>query len=97
MGTYRYSCEKCGHEFDFEQRITDPPRKRCPVCRGCVYRMIHPVGHILKGSGFYTTDYRSKDFKKREKEESAGPAAPAERDSNKHKESDSNKHKEDKT
>jgi predicted nucleic acid-binding Zn ribbon protein len=48
--------------------------------------MIHPVGHILKGSGFYTTDYRSKDFKKREKEESAGPAAPAERDSNKHKE-----------
>lgn len=69
MPTYHYSCEKCGHEFEIEQRITDPPRKRCPLCRGSVYRVIHPVGHILKGSGFYRTDYRSEDFKKREKAE----------------------------
>ena len=85
MVTYRYSCEKCGHEFDFEQRITDPPRKRCPVCRGCVYRVIQPVGHILKGSGFYRTDYRSTDFKKKETEESLGHGASADRDSNKAK------------
>ncbi len=86
MITYRYSCEKCGHEFDCEQRITDPPRKRCPLCRGSIFRVIHPVGHILKGSGFYTTDYRSKDFKKKEKEETAGPGASIEPDSKKHKE-----------
>jgi len=85
MVTYRYSCEKCGHEFDFEQRITDPPRKRCPVCRGCVYRVIQPVGHILKGSGFYRTDYRSTDFKKKETEESLGRGASADGDSNKAK------------
>ncbi len=69
MPTYHYSCEKCGHEFEIEQRITDPSRKRCPLCRGNVYRVIHPVGHILKGSGFYRTDYRSDDFKKREEAE----------------------------
>ena len=78
MVTYRYSCENCEYEFDCEQRITDPPRKRCPRCRGSVYRVIHPVGHILKGSGFYTTDYRSQSFTKREREESAGSSSPPE-------------------
>ncbi len=85
MPTYHYSCEKCGHEFECDQRITDPPRTRCPKCRGSVYRVIHPVGHILKGSGFYTTDYRTSDFKKREKEESAGASAPADLDAKRKK------------
>ncbi len=66
MPTYHYACDRCGYEFEIEQRITDPPRKRCPKCRCSVYRVIHPVGHILKGSGFYKTDYRSEDFMKRE-------------------------------
>jgi len=69
MPTYHYSCEKCGYEFEIEQKITDPPRKRCPKCRGHIYRVIHPVGHILKGSGFYRTDYRSEDYRKKEQAE----------------------------
>ncbi len=84
MGTYRYSCEKCGYEFECEQRITAPPRKHCPKCRGSVYRVIQAVGHILKGSGFYRNDYRTKDFKKREKEDSASPPSFPEKDSKKH-------------
>ncbi len=71
MPTYHYECERCGHEFEIEQRITDPPRKRCPRCRGSVYRVIHPVCHILKGSGFYRTDYRSDDYRKKAEAESA--------------------------
>lgn len=66
MPTYHYACERCGYEFEIDQRITDPPRKRCSKCRGSIYRVIQPVEHILKGSGFYKTDYRSEDFKKRE-------------------------------
>lgn len=58
MPTYTYECERCEKRFEIDQRITDPPRKRCPSCRGKVFRVIHPVGHILKGSGFYATDYR---------------------------------------
>ena len=58
MPVYTYECEKCSRRFELEQRITDPPRKRCPRCRGKVFRVIHPVGHILRGSGFYATDYR---------------------------------------
>ncbi|MBN2184276.1 MAG: zinc ribbon domain-containing protein [Candidatus Krumholzibacteriota bacterium] len=66
MPTYHYACDKCEHEFELEQKISDPPRKRCPKCRGTVYRVIYPVGHILKGSGFYKTDYREEDYKKKE-------------------------------
>lgn len=65
MPTYHYKCEKCGYEFEIEQKISDAPRKRCPKCRGKVFRVIHPVGHILKGSGFYATDYRKEDYKKK--------------------------------
>jgi putative FmdB family regulatory protein len=83
MVTYRYSCENCEYEFDLEQRITEPPRKRCPKCRGRVYRVIHPVGHILKGSGFYRTDYRSPSFTKRDKEETAGSAPHPDTDAKK--------------
>lgn len=83
MPTYHYACEKCGHEFEIEQRISDSPRKRCPRCRGSLYRVIHPVGHILRGSGFYATDYRSEDFKRKEREETAEAAGPKEGKENK--------------
>jgi putative FmdB family regulatory protein len=80
MPTYHYSCERCKHEFEIDQRITDPPRKRCPKCRGSVYRVIHPVGHILKGSGFYATDYRKEDFEKRRRDEKGSPTPAKEKD-----------------
>lgn len=77
MPTYHYECEKCGHEFELVQKISDEPRKRCPECRGKVFRVIHPVGHILKGSGFYATDYRSEDFSKKEMAEKSKADSPS--------------------
>lgn len=88
MPTYHYSCERCHYEFEVEQRITDPPRKRCPRCRGSIYRVIYPVGHILKGSGFYATDYRSEDFKERALEEKGTAHQGEEPKSTKKKKSD---------
>lgn len=85
MPTYHYSCERCKHEFEIEQRITDPPRKRCPKCRGSVYRVIHPVGHILKGSGFYATDYRKEEYKKKQIAEKDTPPAPEKKSKKKDK------------
>lgn len=31
--TYEYRCTACGHEWQVEQRITEPPRRVCPRCR----------------------------------------------------------------
>lgn len=65
MPTYEYECLKCGHEFELFQNISDEPRKRCPQCRGKVQRKLGiGAGVIFKGSGFYSTDYRSDSYKK---------------------------------
>lgn len=66
MPTYEYQCTKCKKKFELVQKITDKPRQRCPKCRGKVIRLISGGGGvILKGSGFYVTDYRSDEYKKK--------------------------------
>jgi putative FmdB family regulatory protein len=59
MPTYTYRCQKCGHEFERFQSMSDEPVKRCEKCRSKVQRVFHPVGIAFKGSGFHKTDYRS--------------------------------------
>jgi len=59
--------------------MTAAPTKTCPKCRGRVKRLISAgAGFLFKGSGFYATDYRSKDYKKHEKEEAKREGKPAE-------------------
>jgi len=59
MPTYEYQCTKCGHTFELLQSIHDRPRRRCPLCRGKVEKLIGGgVGIAFKGAGFYVTDSR---------------------------------------
>lgn len=70
MPTYEYECRKCGFRFERFQNMTDEPIKKCPECNGRVKRLIGAgAGIIFKGSGFYTTDYRSEDYKAAAKKE----------------------------
>jgi len=68
MPTYEYRCKKCGNNFELFQLMTEVPIKICPKCNGEVERLIGSgAGVIFKGSGFYSTDYRSESYKKAEK------------------------------
>lgn len=70
MPTYEYECGRCGHILEKFQSMTETPLEKCPKCRGPLRRLISAgAGILFKGSGFYQTDYRSSDYKKREKEE----------------------------
>lgn len=70
MPTYEYECEECRQRFDVFQSITAKPLARCPKCKGKVRRLIGAgAGFIFKGTGFYLTDYRSENYKKRAKED----------------------------
>ncbi len=72
MPTYEYECRKCGFRFERFQSMSEKPLARCPECSGKVQRLISPgAGFIFKGSGFYTTDYRSPSYKEKEKKEKA--------------------------
>jgi putative FmdB family regulatory protein len=61
MATYGYRCSNCGHQFEIRQSFSDEPLKVCPKCEGKLTKMVYPTGVIFKGSGFYTTDYKSPD------------------------------------
>ena len=57
MPIYGYRCTR-GHQFEVQQRITEPPQTQCPECGAPVTRVFYPVGIIFKGGGFYKTDSR---------------------------------------
>jgi putative FmdB family regulatory protein len=80
MPTYEYVCEKCGHRFEQIQSISAAPLAICPkdLCarkrwgKGKVTRAISTGGGLIfKGSGFYTTDYRSEKYKEAAKKDTA--------------------------
>lgn len=87
MPTYEYFCEKCGQNFEAFQSMRDEPFRECPkeLCRkarwghGKVKRLVGTgAGLIFKGSGFYTTDYRSPSYKEGAKKESGSASTGGE-------------------
>lgn len=71
MPTYEYQCTACGHKLEEFQSITAPAKKKCPNCkRRKLIRLIGSGSGILfKGTGFYQTDYRSKEYRKAAEED----------------------------
>ena len=71
MPIYEYACLACGHEFEKMQKISDSPVRKCPSCgRLRARRLISRTSFVLKGNGWYTTDYPSKERKAAMKTES---------------------------
>ena len=58
MPLYEYECRLNGHRFEVRQAVTEDAVRECPECGGEVRRVIHPVGIVFKGAGFYATDSR---------------------------------------
>ena len=59
MPIYEYKCNKCG-VVEVMQRITEAPLRKCPNCKSKVERMVSRSSFVLKGSGWYATDYANK-------------------------------------
>ena len=66
MPIYEYECEKCNTTFEIMQSVSAKPLKTCTGlgCKGRVHRLVSTSGFILKGSGWYTSDYPSEARKK---------------------------------
>ena len=77
MPTYDYECPK-GHRFEVIQKMTDEPGADCPQCGAAASRKISGgAGFLFKGEGFYITDYRSEDYKKKASQESGSSSDKA--------------------
>lgn len=78
MPTYEYRCPACDHRFEVFQRISDEPGAPCPECDTPAERVLSGgAGFLLRGEGFYITDYRSKEYREKAKAESGGDSAAA--------------------
>ncbi|MBW2234494.1 MAG: zinc ribbon domain-containing protein [Deltaproteobacteria bacterium] len=98
MPTYEYLCKACDHEFEREQRITDPKVRTCPRCKKRrVERLISQTSFVLKGGGWHSDLYSSaKGDKDKDKDKKADTPADAdtggpEKKDKKKKKSDSKK------
>jgi len=81
MPTYEYECPKCPRVFEVRQRITAPALETCDRCGGPVHRLLSAAPFILKGGGWYVTDYPSEARKKAASSESGSKEAPAAKES----------------
>jgi putative FmdB family regulatory protein len=55
---YTYACTSCNSMVEKRQSFSDAPLTTCDECGGTLRKVIHPVGIVFKGSGWYVTDSR---------------------------------------
>ena len=79
MPTYEYECGSCHRTFEVRQRISEPSLTTCDECGGPVHRLLSATPFILKGGGWYVTDYPSAGRKKgmEAEKKSSGDAPPS--------------------
>jgi putative FmdB family regulatory protein len=70
--TYEYQCNDCSRIFEVRQRISEAPLTRCDTCGGTLKRLLSAAPFILKGEGWYVTDYPSDARKKALQSEKSG-------------------------
>ena len=80
MPIYEYECQKCGGRLERIQKFSDPILTECPKCKGRLKKLISNTSFVLKGTGWYVTDYARKDSggngkKEKPAEKAAKPGA----------------------
>jgi putative FmdB family regulatory protein len=79
MPIYEYECQKCGHTLEALQKFSDKPLRECPECgKHQLKRLVSAPLFRLAGSGWYETDFKSEQERKRnllEKGDKEPPAA----------------------
>ena len=62
MPIYDYKCGACGNRFQLVRKITDESSPSCKACGSAeTEKVISPSAFVLKGSGWYLTDYSNKN------------------------------------
>lgn len=66
MPTYEYECKRCKRTFEYFQFLGEPTKTKCEACGGKLTKLLSSgAGVIFKGSGFYATDYKTAERKKK--------------------------------
>ena len=75
MPIYEYRCNACNKVFEeWHKHADDIQAMPCPACKGEAERLISNTTFMLKGGGWYVTDYGNR---KNEPAESAASSVSA--------------------
>ncbi len=82
MPIREYKCKDCGNYIEVIQGINEKPLEKCEECGGKLEKLISNSSFVLKGSGWYKTDYAgsgngNKAKKSKEENKAVAAAAPA--------------------
>ena len=58
MPLYEYRCESCDRTIEVIQSFADKPLRKCEACGGKLRKLVSRSGFVLKGSGWYASDYK---------------------------------------
>lgn len=76
MPLYEYRCGKCQAIMEVIQSFTDPAPKKCATCGAArPTKLISRSGFVLKGSGWYQSDYKPAPSSKSDEKAGAEKAA----------------------
>jgi len=64
MPIYEYKCDNCQKIHEIIQKFSDAPLELCPECNQKVEKIVSLSSFALKGSGWYTTDYKKSSSQK---------------------------------
>ena len=79
MPIYEYRCTDCGYQKEYLRKMSDAPLTDCPKCGATTLRkMVTAAGFMLKGSGWYATDFKNGSRPKSKPEDKAS-TPPAEK------------------
>jgi putative FmdB family regulatory protein len=79
MPIFEYQCDTCGAQREMLLKHGEVARPTCATCRKRMRRVISRSAFILKGSGWYVTDYPSDARKQGMQGEKPAPPAAAEK------------------
>jgi putative FmdB family regulatory protein len=66
MPFYEYECRSCGVQTEILQKISDKPLRKCEACgKSALVKLVSAPIFRLKGGGWYETDFKSEQDRKR--------------------------------
>lgn len=73
MPLYEFKCETCLKIEEHLLRFTDVSPETCLSCEGRLTKQVSQSSFVLKGSGWYETDFKTKSKDKNNKHHTSAP------------------------
>lgn len=77
MPLYEYDCDGCKGHLEIIQKFSDAPLAICPECGGKLTKQLSMTSFQLKGSGWYSTDYKKPSSDNSNKGTTSAESSPA--------------------